>query len=301
MNPDKAPNRRDVEALLRDALEDVATAWSLGSFGALAEFMRDPGEPFARLSDGRLGGHTARGALAFDPTPDLRPLAYETANPSGWNHAVALCLPRQACAMSRRKVLTELGPDGDAPRAEDREGVLFDLGLGLLAVDACLRSDDPETIACLRAGAGRPVFDPASPIGQNLVAMSPHRVFLARIGRIEVFQPIPPPDGRSPEGPHTHVVPKLLASGRTHAATTPIPEGLVPVAAIHPPHPYKDAMGERIPFDRARHDAFQALLASWGDPGLLAAKRDKGGAGRHAEAARRIAAMQARWLAGEEA
>jgi hypothetical protein len=31
--------------------------------------------------------------------------------------------------MNRRWVLTELGPDTDAQRVEDWEGVLFDLGL----------------------------------------------------------------------------------------------------------------------------------------------------------------------------
>ena len=34
------------------------------------------------------------------------------------------------------------------------------------------------------------------------------------------------PTGKSPEGPHTHVLPKLLRSGRTHPATEPIPEWL---------------------------------------------------------------------------
>lgn len=291
---------RAVEALLRGALDDARTAWSLGSFGALAEFMRDADEHVVPLTDGRLGAHTSRGAIALDPTPDLRPIAYETAVDSGWNHAVALCLPDDACAMSRRGIVTELGPDREAARQEDRGAILFDLGLDLLAVDACVRSSEPEVIACLRSGCGKPIFDHANPIGPRLVAMSPHRVFRARIGRIEVFQPIPPPDGRSPEGPHTHVMPKLLRSGRTHAATTPIPDGFVPVAAIHPAHPYKDMMGQRIAFDRDRHDAFQALLDRWGDPGLVAVKRGDGEAvGRHGQIARRVAENQARWLRGE--
>jgi hypothetical protein len=40
---------------------------------------------------------------------------------------VALFLPKSVCEMNRRRVLTELGPDSDAQRVEDREGVLFDL------------------------------------------------------------------------------------------------------------------------------------------------------------------------------
>ena len=293
-----------VAELLLTSLADPGTAWSLGSFGAIAEFMRDPGEEVLALPDDRLGMATARGAIALTPSPELRPVAYETAVASGWNQAIALCLPESACAMSRRRVVTELGPDREAARPEDRAGILFDLGLDLLAVDACVRASDPEAIACLRSGVGLPLFDHANPIGPRLVAMSPHRVFLARIGRVEVYAPIPAPGGTSPEGPHTHVLPKLLRSGRTHAATTPVPEGWVPCAGIHPAHPYKDMMGERITFDAARYEAFQILLERWGDPELLAIKRGGEPAGgtvpsRHALAARRIADAQARSLRGE--
>ncbi|QGY04570.1 hypothetical protein MMSR116_23665 [Methylobacterium mesophilicum SR1.6/6] len=301
-----SPPRTDaVTTLLREALSDPGTAWSLGSFGAIAEFMRDPDEATLPLPDGRMGLATERGAIALAPSPDLRPVAYETAVATGWNHAVALCLPEASCAMNRRGVVTELGPDRDAARERDRNAILFDLGLGLLAVDACVRTSDPEAIACLRSGVGLPLFDPASPIGRQLVALSPHRVFLARVGRIEVYAPIPGPGGTSPEGPHTHVLPKLLRGGRTHAATTPIPAGWVPCAGIHPAHPYKDMMGQRIAFDVVRHDAFQTLLDRWGDPDLLAAKRggdlspDSLVSNRHAQAARRVAEVQARYLRGE--
>lgn len=298
------PHADAVERLLRSALADPGTAWSLGSFGAIAEFMRDPDEPVMPLPDDRLGLATARGAIALDGLPELRPLAYEIAFASGWNHAVALCLPEESCAMARRTVVTELGPDTDAARGEDRDAVLFDLGLGLTAVDACVRTSDPAALACLRAGVGRPLFDPSNPIGPQLVAMSPHRVFLARFGRIEVFSEIPGPGGTSPEGPHTHVLPKLLKGGRTHAATTPIPAGLVPCGAIHPPHPYKDAMGMRIPFEPTRLAAFQVLLERWADPDWLAIKRGEprpGGAisPKHAQSARRAAELQARCLRGE--
>ncbi|OAH25192.1 hypothetical protein AX289_30955 [Methylorubrum populi] len=294
-----------VSDLLREALADPGTAWSLGSFGAIAEFMRDPDEGISALTDDRLGMATERGAIALSACPDLRPVAYETAVASGWNHAVALCLPEATCAMTRRAVVTELGPDREAARERDRDAVLFDLGLDLVAVDACVRTSDPEAIACLRSGVGRPLFDHANPIGRHLVAMSPHRVFLVKVGRIEVYAPIPGPGGTSPEGPHTHVLPKLLRSGRTHAATTPIPAGWVPCAALHPAHPYKDMMGQRIAFDATRHAAFQELLDRWGDPDLLAVKRggeprpDSPVSNRHAQAARRVAELQARYLRGE--
>ena len=95
----------------------------------------------------------------------------------------------------------------------------------------------------------------------------------SRLGRVEVFQPIPPPNGKSPEGPHTHVLPKLLAHGRTHAATEPLPAGWIPCAHLYPPHPVRDEFGRRRPFHLERHLAFQDLLISYGDPQLVALKR----------------------------
>ncbi len=106
-----------------------------------------------------------------------------------------------------------------------------------------------------------------------ILGANPHRVFISRLGRIEVYQPIPPASGKSPEGPHTHVLPKLLKSGRTHPATEPIPGGWVPCAHLYPPHPARDGLGGARPFDAARHDAFQAVIARFGSPETLAIKR----------------------------
>ncbi len=78
--------------------------------------------------------------------------------------------------------------------------------------------------------------------------------------------------GRSPEGPHTHLLPKLLQTGQTHAKTVPIPEHLVPCAHIHPPNPLVDIMGKPKPFDRKVYLDFQVLLRSFGDPELVSLK-----------------------------
>jgi hypothetical protein len=103
--------------------------------------------------------------------------------------------------------------------------------------------------------------------------MSPARVFVSRLGRIEVGAPIPAPGGRTPDGPHTHVLPVLLKHRRTHSANVPLPEALVPCAEMFPPSAIHDAHGRRQPFDPARHASFQALLAVHGDPACLEAKR----------------------------
>ena len=106
-----------------------------------------------------------------------------------------------------------------------------------------------------------------------ILAANPHRVFISRLGRIEVYQPIPPPSGRSPEGPHTHVLPRLLQSRRTHPATEPVPQGWIPCAHLYPPHPARDGRDEARPFDAAHHDAFQAMMTACGDPAALGTKR----------------------------
>jgi hypothetical protein len=266
-------SERAVEALLRAHLADAHCAWSLGGYGAVAAFARDPGEAAQALGGQTIGLVTARGAVALTVPPDLRPFSYETGFTDGWSQAVALCLPADACAMGRRSVLTELGPDAAAVRPQDRAARLFDLGLGLQAVDACVRVADPGLIARLRAEAGRPIFGSGSTAGAALLAASPHQVFVARFGRIEVYAPIPLAGGAAAPGPRSHVLPRLLRLRRTHAATAPIPRGLVPCGGLHPAHPVRDGAGRPIPFDAARHAAFGRLLDSWGDPGLVALRR----------------------------
>ncbi|RDJ26906.1 hypothetical protein DWF00_01635 [Bosea caraganae] len=264
----------DIASLICDQLRTDSTQWNLGTFGAIAEFMRDPGETVAITDEaGRLAAVTRRGGIGFGDLSQVRLFASETAVGQGWSHRVALCLPVDACAMSRRTLLTELGHDAEALRPEDRTGILFDMGLGTLQVEICIRSADPALIATLRSVAGRSLFEPGNPAMGAILTAGPHRVFLARAGRCEVYQPIPPADGKSPEGPHTHVLPKLLAAGRTHAATEPVPEGFVPFAHLVPAHPLKDAMGRPKPWDGAAHAHFQELLVAFGDASLVAVKQ----------------------------
>ena len=123
----------------------------------------------------------------------------------------------------------------------------------------------PDVVERLRRCCGRRAFDPGSPAMGAILAASPHRVFMSRVGRVEVFQPIPPANGKSPEGPHTHVLPKLLRHGRTHSATEPIPEGWVPCAHFYPAHPMKDAFGAGRPYKSRYHSAFQDLMRRFGD------------------------------------
>lgn len=261
--------------LLAAELARSESGWSMGTFGAIAEFTRDADEP-AALQCGRetISVVTARGGLRLADHPELRLIASETPTRMDWSHRVALCLPQASCTMHRRIELTELGPDREALRDQDRDGVLFDLGLGTMQVDVCIRSPDALFTAALRKRTGRSIFAHDNDAMGLILGANPHRVFLGRIGRAEIFQPIPPPGGVSPDGPHTHLLPKLLAHGRTHAATEPLPEGWVPCAHLYPPHPLRDQAGRPHPFRSDHHADFQALLARYGDPDMLLLKRE---------------------------
>ncbi|MBL8584021.1 MAG: hypothetical protein JNL61_17580, partial [Rhizobiaceae bacterium] len=72
----------------------------------------------------------------------------------------------------------------------------------------------------------------------------------------------------SPAGPHTHVLPKLLRTGRTHSANMPVPSNLVPVAFMHPPGGLVDTA-----CDLDRHERFQTLLRRWGNQDLHSFKQ----------------------------
>jgi hypothetical protein len=263
----------DLMEVLAEQAADSEVAWSLGTFGALAEFTRDADEPVVlRRDDGAVSAVTALGGLRIARHPDLRPIASESPTTESWSHRVALCLAEASCAMNGRTAFTEVGLDRGALREEDRAGILFDLGLGALQADFHVRSSDPDVIAALRGCTGKSVFDPSSAAMKVILTANPHRVFVSRLGRIEVYQPIPPPGGTSPTGPHTHVLPKLLMHGRTHSANEPLPPGWIPCAHFYPPHPVRDPLGKRQAFQAERHMAFQLLLARYGDPQRLALK-----------------------------
>ena len=255
--------------IIREHLGKHSTGWSMGSIGAIAEFHHHPDDPVPERDAQSLSCVTARGGIRFDRVDDVIAVAYETlsAKPYRWTHGVALCLPAIDAQRNRRCGITELGPDRDALRPQDRDAILFDVGVcaandSQRCIDFCVRTDDPELLAALRAGAGRSFLDPDNPAMPPVLAKSPHRVVLSSVGRVEVYQPIADPaaQGIPPIGPHTHLLPKLMANGRLFSANLPIPDGLVPGAMMYPGNPTMSALGEDCEFDPALHDSFQQLF-----------------------------------------
>lgn len=250
-------------------VDDPDAGWSVGTFGALAEFLRAADEPAeVTRAPGRATVVTPRGGLDVQLRGDVLPLAWERRAGDTWSQAVALCVP---AVEGGRSVITELGPDEDALRAEDRDAVLVDLGVGAPHLAACVRTGDAALLAALREVEGRPLSEAGAVIGA-LVEAGPHRVFRTAVARLEVRTPIPPPDGASPDGPHTHLLPRLLARGRTHAATDPIPAGRAPGATVHLPHPTRTVEGRPIAPRPDRHRRAQETLARFGDREAVAAK-----------------------------
>lgn len=259
-------NDPDIQSILEEHLHDPSSSFSIGSFGAIAEFHRDLGEPLVLDDPARLTIATARGALRIELTEGVRPLAYETLSGRAerWQHGVVFCLPEAESASHARATLTELGPDIGAVRPDDRDATLFDMGLAARNVDFCIRTGDPALLALLRKAVGRPLLEPGNPAIGAILEASPHRVAISRLGRAEVFQAI----GReeTPEGPHTHVLPKFLKSGRTHSANIPVPRGLLPCLSLYPANPLFDGLGQDRPFDLDSYARFQTLLDRWGLP-----------------------------------
>ncbi|MCG2841625.1 hypothetical protein L6Q21_11600 [Sandaracinobacter sp. RS1-74] len=249
-------------ALIADLIEDPLNGWSIGSFGVVGEFLRDADEP-AKLDRGTdfIEVVTARGGMrAVDA--GLSGVAWDSLSADGesWGHALAFCRPMPAEGPS---VVRDLGVDSDALRPEERGLRLFDLGLGCGHVSMAVRTQDAALIAALEAAEGLPTLSIPG-IMPLFVETQPQRILLSPAGRIEIFQPIPPPDGKSPEGPHTHLLPKLAAKNRPHSANTPIPEGWQSLLSMHPKSPWRTMLGERHPFEPETDAAFAPLLDRFG-------------------------------------
>ena len=199
-----------VEAWLRDP----GISWSVGVAGAIAEFARDSGEALEvdAPAEGRLA--TARGGIAIGTLAGTRRVETEK--------EVALCLPERPD--NAPTVFREIGRDALAIRPDDRAMALFDLGLGVGHVAACVRARNGAEADSLRVFAGRPLFAADHAPLKAIAALSPARVFVSPLARIEVYQRIPAPTDKTPAGPHTHVLRGLLRRGDDGKAPA-APEG----------------------------------------------------------------------------
>ncbi len=267
----------DVFEVLKDALKDPETSWSIGTFGALAEFFHDGDQP-AHISESpdHLSAETPKGRLSIAQNDQMRLLAYEGLStlPTAWTQGVLVLLPTEEARLAHRTGIAEVEGHHSQRTTSDPSQVLFDLGLGVPHLDACIRTDDPQLISNLRTHLGRNLFSKDVPLEARIKAVNPDRVFQTKIASIEVYQDIPDPLEETPLGPHTHLSERLLSHKRTHAATIPVEDGWVPVLAFYPPHPVRDLAGGLAKFDLEKFNKFQKLLQSCGASAALNTKAD---------------------------
>ena len=250
--------------LLQEQLRDATCGISIGCLGAIAEFH----DAEADVHDDACGvtAISTRGALRIALRGSESVLAYEalSAADDAWQYGIAVLNRHERGNGPARAVLTELGADADAIRAHDRAAVLFDLGVGMPNVDYCVRTSEAALIARLRQHIGEKVAQAGHPLIEAVIEASPHRVALSGVGRIEVYQAID--RHKTPSGPHTHLLPALLARRRTHSANIPLPPRCVPLVTLHPENPLFDAEGQRRPFAQIAYARFEAVLAAHGLP-----------------------------------
>lgn len=209
----------DPRDIVRRHLAEPANGWSVGTWGAIGEFQYDDGEPGLSVDLEALSVITERGTLQIGDPAGAR--AFRMVDERGRTREIAFCSPRQG---SRRTAIQQL------------DDTVFDLGIGAPHVDLLVRlkPGDSPTLAALREGVGRPLLAPGNPAGAAIARSSPTRIFVSALARLEVHQAIPPPGGRSPAGPHSHLLPGHLAEGRERAPGSPLPAGLYCGLSLYP-------------------------------------------------------------------
>ncbi len=279
------------ETLLRAMFGAEGHMWSVGTPGAFMA-VEATGSPQETPGGLVLAGGGCRARLRPRLAPGARLLAFETlsSDPRGWNHGIALCVPEVAVAPSARIVTRGIDTDPLDPAEAGRP--VLDSGLGQGPVRALFRPDTDAGFAVEGLG-----WDEASAIVGSLP------------GNWIVDTPVLRAERMGGQGVALHSVAQAFETRRTHAGTTPVPPGLIPVAHVFPPHPARHRPGAPTEFDPARHARFQAILARHGRSDLwllkqavraqLAAGRfDPPATDRHGAAVVRVALRQHVHLAG---
>lgn len=210
-------------------IESRAGTWVTGAPGAVAEFPCTPDRQVEVDIEGdTLLARAGDAVMRLRIGPKLRAFAVADDGP------IVLGLPRGRAALPVHSNVEALGADADAVDEDKRQHQLFDFGIGRTASRFCIRTDDKSLIALMFANSGRHWSEVMPAAGMKILAVGPHRVVESAAARIEVFAPIPPPGGQSPDGAHTHFLPTYLASGEEIAKGLALPPFALPAAIFYP-------------------------------------------------------------------
>lgn len=236
--------------------------WSVGSFGAVGEFVRDPEETaHIHQTDDLFEIATERGAMRLTATENLTPIAWESLSSDGetWGQHFDVCVPQP---ITENRVLRDLGLDHDAIRPQDKCHRLFDLGVSCGAITMAVRTNDAAFIRTLEKHVGGTTLE-IHEIYLETLRAQPHRVLLSPAARIEVFQHIPAADGKSPSGPHTHLISHIAPKYRPHNANSPVPDGMQSAISVHMASPWRDLMGQRHLYRLDKDQIFAPYLRDY--------------------------------------
>jgi predicted Fe-S protein YdhL (DUF1289 family) len=218
-----------IAEFVAESIGQRSGAWALGCYGATAEFVCRHDEPCdVSVSGETITALSGRGALQLTIGEKVRALRLRADHSRHGYRAIFLVVSKARAILPVATTLTPLGRDEGAIRPKCRNDILFDLGLGRGDLRFCVRTAAADLLDSLNQASGLPLLDVLRDVGATILRHCPARVVESPLGRAEIYAPIPPPGGQSPDGPHTHLVPGHLATGRA----TPPGVDLPPVYAV---------------------------------------------------------------------
>lgn len=224
----------DIRAFVISTLRAGRGTWVIGVVGAVAEFTAaQDADVDVHVDGGDITAYTQNGAMQVKINDDVRALTFD---PADWAHErrIVLAVKRERGRLPVASGVEELGPDTDA-LLQEQNTKLYDLGLGRKEGRFCVRLSEGAAQKVLDDSTGL-AFPKALPmVAGPLVKESPTRVVESALGRIEVQGKIPPPEAKSPDGPHTHLLPDHLEIGRALPVGVDLPRAYLPGAVFYPP------------------------------------------------------------------
>lgn len=224
----------DIRSFVVTSLEEGEGTWVMGVVGAVAEFTAAPGESVTVSRDGnQITAQTRNGAIRMTLGDDVRALTFDPPG-MGPQPRIVLAVKRDRGRLPVADGIADLGYDQAALIAEPGS-TLVDLGLARKEGRFAVRVGEGAAKDALLAQAGRSLAQALGAIAGPLISESPARVVESALGRIEVQGKIPPPTAVSPPGPHTHLLPDHIATGRAMPTGMDLPRAYLPGAIFYPP------------------------------------------------------------------
>jgi len=223
-----------IRSFVTSTLEAGRGTRVIGVVGAVAEFtMAQHANVDVRVDADDITAYTQNGAMRVKINDDIRALTFD---PPDWEREarIVLALKRERGRLPVASGVADLGPDADA-LLQEKSTKLYDLGLARKEGRFCVRLGEGAAQEALDGSKGL-TFPKALPtIAGPLVIESPTRIVESTLGRIEVQGQIPPPDAKSPDGPHTQLLPDHLETRRALPVGMDLPRAYLPGAVFYPP------------------------------------------------------------------